>query len=231
MPVLLLSRGDTEAKDLLRRAIEARYGFSPPALETLQLAVTGRVHASLGPIKTWLKLDATTTFKFPLAARRDYSLKFMGFPLRSSSESFDGTIFRQDAEIVTDPQAVASIQQRTWVMSALLLTPLTEQHVELVTRGANSIEARHIDTDDHVTLLLNEDHSLATLTTRSIHPQTGREQNFTLKLSKKQITLDGLIVPEKITAQWDNTVWYEAHPVNAQPNIELADDYFSGNDD
>ena len=38
MPVLLLARGDQDSKSLLRRAIEARYGLGPPAIETLMAA-------------------------------------------------------------------------------------------------------------------------------------------------------------------------------------------------
>ena len=37
MPVLLLAQGDPRAKDMLRKAIEARYGLRPVPLESLKL--------------------------------------------------------------------------------------------------------------------------------------------------------------------------------------------------
>ena len=43
MPVLLLAQGDPQAKDLLRKAIHARYGLRPPALDSLHINFKGRL--------------------------------------------------------------------------------------------------------------------------------------------------------------------------------------------
>ena len=54
MPVLLLAQGDAEARDLLRKAIEARYGPRPPALDSLKIDFNGRTRIKVGPVMTWV---------------------------------------------------------------------------------------------------------------------------------------------------------------------------------
>lgn len=231
MPVLLLARGDTQGKDLLRRAIEARYGFAPPALETLQLRVEGRVRSQVGPFNTWLSLAADIYLKFPLALRREYRLSLLGVRLRSGSDSFDSMVYRQNDTVMTDPTIVASMQAQTWVMSALLLMPLTEQHVEIISKGERSIEATHTETDDHAVLHLGESYMVEQVTTQCIHPQTGQMCAFALQASKQQVTLDSLIVPAKITLLWDNVPYLEVQPVSAKPNVPLADSLFGAGEE
>ena len=67
-PGLLPGRPDARGRDLLRRAIEARYGFRPPTLETLELTFSGRALTSIGPFKRWLPLSVTLRVKFPFSA-------------------------------------------------------------------------------------------------------------------------------------------------------------------
>jgi hypothetical protein len=231
MPVLLLSRGDSQGKDLLRRAIEARYGFAPPALETLKLHMKGRVLSRIGGFQTWLSLEADVYFRLPLAQRREYRLRFAGIPVRSGSDSFDSMVYRQNDQVITNPQAVATIQAQTWALSALLLMPLTESHVEILTVDERTIEATHTETDDHAVLHLNDAYMVERVTTKCFNLQTGQEALFVLGASKQQTTLSNLILPAKVTLSWAHTPFMEVQPISAVPNAPLADSLFGGGDD
>jgi hypothetical protein len=136
MPVLLLARGDKEGKELLRRALEARYGVGAPAIDTLKIEFKGRKRARLGPVATWVPMDGTLTYNAPLCARIDYTARPAGLPLISQADAFDGTIYRKRrgrevVEVVTQSDQAQSVQKRLWTAAALLLTPLVEHFVEL----------------------------------------------------------------------------------------------------
>lgn len=231
MPVLLLSRGDTQGKDLLRRAIEARYGFSPPALETLQLMLSGRIHSRLGPVSTWLAFDATLRLRFPLALRQDYRLRFLGLPVRTGLEVFDGMVYRVNDEVITDSRLVASMQRRAWAFSALVLTPLAEQYVEILYVDDSTIEVINTETDDKAVINLNDDHTVNRITVTTINPNTGGEATYTLMLAAEQADIGDLIFPTKITVAWDDVPFAEVEPVSTTANPDLPDDFFGGSED
>ncbi|MCC6805521.1 MAG: hypothetical protein IT319_21755, partial [Anaerolineae bacterium] len=73
MPVLMLARGDQDSKNLLRHAIEARYGLGPPAMDTLKVEMKGRARTKVGPVATWIPVEGAACFRFPHASRWDYT--------------------------------------------------------------------------------------------------------------------------------------------------------------
>ena len=136
MPVLLLARGDEDARELLKKAIEARYGHRPPAFDTLRIDFTGKSITKIGPLSTWVPVDLTAQFSLPSAMRWDFVVKPVGVALRRGTESYDGKLLRSlrgtgQPDVITDQDRVDSARRRLWAIAALLLTPLGDMFVEL----------------------------------------------------------------------------------------------------
>lgn len=238
MPVLLLARGDAEAKDRLRRAIHARYGFSPPAIDSLKIDFKGRVRARVGPINTWLPLDMLAQFRFPNAMRLDFTVRPVGVAVQRGIESFDGTTYRSrrgsssnsnsnNPDIIADPEAIRSYRLRLWAIAAVLLTPLGEHFVELSPNTDNGFNAVNTLFDDAVSLQLRDDHTLAQVEVRCQNPDSGREARFCIKLSEDQMPVNHLMLPSHVSAFWDDTAYFEAEPVRVEANPTIADEVFT----
>jgi hypothetical protein len=230
MSVLLLARGDSLSRDLLRSAIESRYGFRPPVLEALQLEVKGRMLARLGPVSTWLPFGATLTYKPPLSFHYEYTLRMSGVPVRRSIQAYDGMVLRREEggepTVMTDPQLIQSVQQRLWTALAVLLTPLTESYVTLHAPAEHMIEATNTETDDTVLLVLDDDHRIEYVQATAFNLQEEENQVFKLELSDKYVELGGLLLPETVTCSWDDEPFLEVEPVDALVNPRLDDDLF-----
>lgn len=232
MPVLLLARGDAQAKDLLRRAIEARYGFSPPAVDSLEIDFKGRVRAKVGPITTWVPVGIMARFRFPKAMRWDFTVRPVGVTVQRGVEAFDGTTFRHvrggSAPSVIDNTAmISSLQRRLWAMAAVLLTPLGEHFVELKAIGSNSLEATNTLIKDCVTLRLRADSSLERVDVKCLNPDSEKEQLFNLRLSQEQAPINDMMLPRKISAFWDDAPYFEVEPGRVENNPTFSDAVFS----
>src|SRR5689334_9838372 len=97
MPVLLLAQGDPKAKDLLRRAIEARYGQRPPALDTLHVFLKGQIPGRIGPIPAGLSVSADVFFRFPSSMNGSWQLKRLGLTTQRAASTLDGKVYRPRA--------------------------------------------------------------------------------------------------------------------------------------
>jgi hypothetical protein len=225
MPVLMLARGDPAAKDLLRAAIEARYGFRPPTLETLELAMKGRVHSKVGLITTWLPIDFTVRLKFPQCIAWEYVVRPLGLPVRRAAEAFDGTALRRKhtstLSAVTNPAQTDAVQKRLWALAAILLMPLTEHYVELTSAGERVLNATHRDTGNTAQITLKPDNSISSVEIPCYNPAAEKEQLYRLVLSGGSVTLNDLILPAKIASYWDNEADSEFELVRAIVNPPL----------
>ena len=191
MPVLLLAQGNAEAKDLLRKAIEARYGLRPPALESLQIDFKGRVRAKVGPVTTWLPVAATAYFQFPTSMRWDFTVKPIGVPVQRGVDAFDGTTYRRlrgsnTPQVISDDEQVTSVQRRLWAIAALFLTPLGDHFVKLSAKGPHSLDATNTTLNDTVSLYLRPDNTLDYVQVVCLNPDSNQQQTFTLGLSTDQ---------------------------------------------
>lgn len=232
MPVLLLAQGDPTAKDMLRKAIQARYGLRPPALESLQIAFKGRVRAKLGPISTWVPVEATARFNFPRSMRWDFIVRAVGVQIGSGVEAFDGTTYRsarghKPAAAEEDKALISSLQRRLWAIAAVLLTPLGDHFVKLSVIGENQLEACNTQIDGAVNLHLRADSTLDFVDMKCLNPDTEREQVFTLRLSEEQSPINDLMLPSKISAFWDGEPYFEVEPVLAEANPAIAETVFT----
>lgn len=230
MSVLLLARGDSLAKDLLRSAIESRYGLHPPVLDALQLEVKGRMLARLGPVSGWLPISATLTYKLPLSFHYDYTLRMSGVPVRRSVQAYDGMVLRREESgeptVMTDPQLIQSVQQRLWTTLALLLTPLTESYVTLHAPAERMIEATNTETDDTALIVLSDEYRVEYVQATAFNTQEEENQVFKLELSEQYVELGGLLLPETVTCSWDDEPFLELEPVEVLLNPPIDDHLF-----
>jgi hypothetical protein len=232
VPVLLLAQGDTEAKELLRKAIEARYGLRPPALESLQIDFKGRVRAKVGPVTTWLPVEATAYFQFPTSMRWDFSVKPIGVSVQRGVEAFDGTTYRRmrgssAPQVINLDQQVKSIQRRLWAIAALFLTPLGDHFVRLTTTGPHTLDATNTTINDTVSLNLRPDKTLDYVQVTCLNPDTDQQQSFTLRLSSNQSAVNEFMLPRKISAFWDDSPYFEVEPVTVDSNPQFTETRFT----
>ncbi len=214
---------------LLRNAIEARYGLGPPALETLTLRIKGRQRAHLGPLALWAAVDGAAYFRFPLTARWDYAARIAGLTFRKDSISFDDPVMRrrQRNQVVTDDSALLeSVRARLWAGCALLLIPLSEAFVELRVTDDFCLDAINADAGVTAHLQLNQDYSLAAVSTDCINPANGKLETFTIRLAGGLALLDDLILPRELTLWWNDQLESELAPVSAASNEPLDDGFF-----
>jgi hypothetical protein len=215
MPVLLLAYGDPKAKDLLRRAIEARYGARPPVLESLKLDFKGRARAKVGPVTAWVPVEASAYFQFPNAMRWDFVVKPMGLPVQRGVEGFHENTYRvlqgKTAQTVTDAAKIAYLRRRLWAIAGLLLTPLAESYVKLSPNdnGGRSFNVTNTQIDDTVSVYLRTNDTVESVQATCLNPNTSREQRLIFQLSEEQIELNELILPKKIAVSWDDMLNFD----------------------
>jgi hypothetical protein len=232
MPVLLLAYGDPTAKDMLRRAIEARYGTRPLALDSLRIKFSGRARVKVGPMHTWVPVEATASFRFPLAMRWDFNIKPFHLPVQRGTEAFDGAAYRRisgDRKVkeIGDPEHVHSMRRRLWAMAAMLLTPLGSPFVQLSLVDQTRFEATNTELEDTAVITVRADHSLDQVHVRCLNPATEQHQNHIIRLSEEMLVFGELILPGKISGYWDDTPTFELMPVDAQSNPDIPDHVFT----
>ncbi len=230
MPVLLLCQGEPAAKDLLRKAIEARYGINPPAFEKLQIAFKGRARVDLALMKTWVPVEATASFIMPTHLRWDFVIKPLKLPVRRGVEAFDGQTYRSgrgsQTEEKTQTDMLTSARGRLWAVAALLLTPLSDYNITLSVCGERCIEAQNTKLQDTVKLHLREDYTIERAEVDCVNPDTKRTQLHTLQVPQQQIPINELMLPEKVVAYWDDEIAYEMEPVEVLHNPDFNEGIF-----
>jgi hypothetical protein len=231
MPVLLLAHGDPQAKDMLRKAIEARYGLRPPALDSLKIDFKGRARAKIGPVNTWVPVEATAYFRFPTAMRWDFNVKPLGLSVQRGIEAFDGTTYRtsrggKKPTEVSDAEQVSSLRRRLWAIAAILLTPLGDHFVKLTLNGDQSFNATNTQLHDATSIYLRSNNTLDYVAVECLNPGN-RQQQFIMRLSDDQRAVNDLILPSKISAFWENDPFFEVEPVTVESNPTIADSVFT----
>ncbi|MDX1993135.1 MAG: hypothetical protein SF029_12140 [bacterium] len=231
MPVLLLAHGDPQAKDLLKKAIEARYGVRPPALDSLKLDFKGRARAKVGPVMTWVPVDATAYFRFPSAMRWDFNVKPLGLSVQRGVEAYDGTSYRtvrgdKQPNVVHDDEQIASMRRRLWATAAILLTPLGDHFVKLSCETEKSFSATNTQLHDAALIALRPNRLLDSVQV-DCHDPDGKPATFSLRLADDQIEINDFMLPSKISAYWDDQPTFELEPVMVSPNPDIPDAVFT----
>ncbi len=231
MPVLLMAQGDAHARDLLRRAIEARYGHRPPVLESLKMVFTGRARARVGPIRAWVPVEATAYFQFPKAMRWDFTVRPIGVPVQRGIEAFDGETYRRIRRnakpmIIDDTDAVSSMQRRLWAIAALLLTPLGDDFVYLESLTDDVLRAHNTQLNNAVQVHLGDDASIDQVFVDCLNLDNNQDQRFKLTLEDGLQEFDELILPNRVCAFWDDDKAFEVNPVAVEANPEISEAVF-----
>lgn len=229
MAVLLLAQGDAEAKSKLRKAIESRYGLRPIALDTLALTLKGRTRAKVGPVQTWVPLEAKAFLHFPGMMRWESTLKPLGLPAQSSLELFHNSTYYSKRGGKTQRYNTSEIQlprQRLWALAAALLTPLSDMAVQVINQPGLSFVAHHTENQDMVRVNLRADYTVESVETTSINPDSGMKQKYRIMLSPQIIEVGDLLVPARIQIYWDDAHTYDVEPTSAQSNLELSESLF-----
>lgn len=232
MPVLLLCYGDKEAKELLKGAIEARYGATPPVIDSLIVTFKGRARAKLGPITTWVPVDAKAYFRFPSHIRWDFVVRPLRLTIQRGVESFDGESYisargANPPKVITNDQYAISVRRRLWTMAAILLTPLSDSAVKLTNTGDYCFEATHTKLNDSVLLCARPNKTLDYASVSCLNPDTEKQQIFTLRTSEEQHMAGNLMLPAQISAYWDDDASFEVTPSDVQLNPLLDDTIFT----
>ncbi|MEL6271711.1 MAG: hypothetical protein AAFV33_19450 [Chloroflexota bacterium] len=234
MPVLLLARGDKDARELLKRAIEARYGHRPPAFDTLRIDFNGRANTKIGPLSTWVPVELTTQFLLPNAMRWDFVAKPVGVPLRRGTESYDGKVLRSlrgtgKPDVISEQERVDSARRRLWAIAALLLTPLGDHFVELSTVDDLVFKAKNTQIDTDVEIHLKPNFWIDFVTVTCLNPDNNRVEQLKITAQQKLIEKDDLLLPEKITMLWNDKPSVELEPQEARNNPEIPMTVFTLN--
>lgn len=232
MPVLLLCYGDKEAKELLKAAIEARYGATPPVIDSLVISFKGRARAKLGPITTWVPVDAKAYFRFPTRIRWDFTVRPLGLTVQRGVESFDGESYisargSNPPTVITNDQYAISVRRRLWAIAATLLTPLSDSAVKLTNAASHCFEATHTKLNDSVLICTRSNKTVEYTSVFCLNPDTEKEQKFTLAISEEQRLAGDLMLPAQISAHWDDEISFEMTPSSAQINPILDDTIFT----
>lgn len=231
MPVLLLAYGDPQAKKLLVKAIERRYGFSPPAIEKLRIYFKGRTHTRIGPVKTWVSTDVATHFIFPRSMRSDTTLKPFRLPVQKSTEAFDGEIYRTNkgGKVTVDEQKnrIRLLQGRMWTMAALLLTPLSESYIKLTLVDERTFTALDTKMDTSITIQLRDDATVQCITTQFLDNETDRQYTYEMLLSQEIIDISGLPIPKTLCTSLDGEPLMELKPERVKFEAEIPTAIFT----
>lgn len=232
MPVLLLAQGDARSRDLLKKAITARYGINPPALESLRIDFKGRARIKVGPLQTWVPVDVSAYFRFPTHMRWDFTVKPVGVPVQRGSESYDGERYyrargNSTPTVIGDAVTVKSMRRRLWATAALLLTPLGEMSVRLTAGDDGVVDALNTQLNDSVRLSLRADGTLEQVEVACTNADSEREQVFRLHVTAAQHAVDELILPEKISAFWDSNPYFEIAPSKVTNNAAFSEGLFT----
>jgi len=228
VPVLLMSQGDTQAKDLLRRVIEARYGYQPPVIETLRITMRGRVPTKIGPLSLNAQMEITAYFRFSSTVRFDVTVRFLGIPLQRISVGYDGTtVYRKQGDTVTMLEGESSpYRSFLWAAAGFFLTPLGEHFVELSSTGEHSFDAKNVQNGDVASLQLHSDNRLDKVQVSSPSAANDQPQIFTLGLNRDRVLINDLALPTQVTASWKG-ITYTLAPVSAEVNPPLQDALFT----
>lgn len=236
MPVLLLCYGDPIAKDMLKRAIEARYGLNPPAIESLDVKFEGRTRVKIGPVKTWVPLEVRARFRFSSHMRLDFVAKPMGLPVRRGidslrDESYYTTRGKEAPREITELEHVDSARKRLWSMAATLLTPLSETFIKLEAKEGRQFTVTNTVLNETLRLSLRKNAKLESVQVDCLNPETNKQQTHSIRLSEGQDEVNGFMMPSTLSAYWDEDIWFEMTPKMVLINPEIEDAVFSIEDD
>lgn len=214
MAILLLCRGDEDAKELLRQSIVAHYGLHPVGYESVRMVATGRVKQKISRFSIWLRLKIDTYLSFSDKFRQDYNVKLWRVPLLTQSEAFDGQQHYlknwNKSPVITPPSDpyIQLVQTRLSAFTTMLLLPLNELHIHLTKVDERSFVAFNEKTRTHTTLSFYDNYLLHSVVTTI----EGNENKFKLDVSQDVETSGTVKTFKQIQVSWNDQLKYELYP-------------------
>ena len=232
MSFLTLAQGDPTGKDLLKKAVVARYGPSLPAMDSLRVVYEGRSRGQVGPLPVWARVRATVTYRFPDQMKWDFRIRMLFFFRSGFTTSFDGeTVYEQKglhATPIHDENETKSARLRAWMETVFFFSPLIANDAVRV-EGIDAHSFRALlpgQIDDPVIVRLHDDYTLRELEVVRWDPVMKTPRKQFLRPVGGLATVDGLIMPQKLQRFWEDELFMELTPVAAERNPDLAEGEF-----
>ncbi|GEM_PF-2818753 len=228
MAILLLCRGNEQAKAMLRHALTTHYGPNPVGYESVRMLATGRVKQTISRFNIWLSLQLDTHFLFPHQFRQDYKITFWQIPLLNKSEAFDGVKHyqknrNQPAIITSAPDPYLElVQLRLDTFSSLLLLPLNEIEIVLSYVDDHQILVTNTRTQTQTKLLFYDNFQVKQIITII----QGNPAEFRMDLSREVIDNNSVKIFKEIKIFWNGVFRYELYPTDIQFIDEMTDKPF-----
>lgn len=229
MRILLLCQGTPVAKDMLRKAIERRYGMNPPVIEKLHIGFKGRAKA---PDGEWMPLSAQARFELPNKVRWDFVANDTRHDMQQGAIAYDGFSYRHtrddaNLEKITQTDYLNSMRSQLWSLATMLLTPLSDHMVKLTECGDFCLEAKNTQLNESTTIRLRDDYSVKSVEVPCWNPRTQRQQLYRLVMTRETAPVDGFILPKRLGAFWDKDPDYEMMPVRVERHPEFPPEIFN----
>lgn len=230
MPILLLSTGDEAAKELLRQCITAHYGQNPKAFDAIYMNMRGRIPRSFGPFNVHLNLDLDIHFQLPNKLRLDYRVDFLRLSILKQSRAFDGlkshekTGNKQITE-TQDKEFLATIRERVWAYSTMLLIPLNEIHIELSYQDELCITAHNTQTGLTSTVCLYDDYQLKQIIVES----ADTAKTYEMRFSQDTLVEANVRIPSELDVYWDGELSHSLYPTHINLDEEFDGSIFQLN--
>jgi hypothetical protein len=223
MSFLSLSRGDPQARDLLQRAIRARYGLRPLPLDSVRLWMTGK---GTGPLGLFTTVTATVSLIPGSHWRWDQTSHLLGITTGIFTVTYDGgTCYERRGRLVTrasDPAIVQGARCRMWLECASMLTPLTTPDVTLKAVDERTFQAMpDPESNDAATIRLNADDTVSAVEASCYHAAQKCEKLLTIRPAGGLQTLDGFTVPRQIVYQWSGERPQRFNVIKAEANPKI----------
>ena len=203
MSFLSLSTGDPAARDLLERAIRARYGLRPVPVESLRLWLS---RPDKGPLGLPVQMHRTLSYTGATHWRQDDISKLFGLTIRRFTTSFEPLAYYeqngQNVRRLDDSDVRRASRRFLWSHIAFMLTPLTMEGVTVNFVNETSFQAiRDADTTAVATISLDANDAV-TVESEAYHPTTEKVTKFKLYGQGALRVLEGLTVPTQLVYQW-----------------------------
>lgn len=223
MSFLSLAKGDPAARDLLQRAIRARYSLRPLPIDSIRLEMTG---TRRGPLGLPAIVAVQTCFVTGSHWRWDERWTVFGFQINQFSLSFDSgaLYFCKSDKVERDmsPDVLQAMRRRLWGETSAFLTPLTMPGVVLKFTAPHTFTASpEAESDDVSELHTNDDDTLDFVRADAYQSELRKPCRVTIRPTGGLQTLEGFPVPKQLIYEWEGADTQTLTIIKAELNPKI----------
>lgn len=221
MAFLSLSKADPTSRELLKRAVRARYGMRPIPIEGIGLALAGAIPGPLSlQIKRTVNLIATSNYYWRWEEARKLLFLNQGTTLQVL-ENGKGYLGKPgELAEMTTPEAIKGSYIMTWSLLVFLVTPLTVQGVTLQSTGDNTFQAFQNRRPDVVATVELWAEDGISVTADCYYPPAGKVVKLNISSQGGIQTFGDFAFPQQIVFTWNGTQRESFNVTGAQPNAQ-----------